>query len=134
MIVEGTVSPDTLLKAYRRFLRLNQIILVFLGIPAGIGIDLFQIRYRKRRFLRIFPFKALIKIRKLRLTLFQLCDDQTDLKTPVTEMHITQDMISHKTVNPLDALSDDSRTEMPYMKGLRYIRPTVIDHHGSRFC
>ena len=45
------------------------IILMLLGISAGIWIDLLQICHGKRRFCRIFSLIALIKIYKLRLTM-----------------------------------------------------------------
>ena len=46
-------------------------------------------------------------------------------------MNITDHLISHKTAHALDALSDNSRTQMAHMKGLCHIGAAVI--HDDRF-
>ena len=43
--------------------------------------------------------------------LAKLCDDKSHLKSPVTEMHITNHIVSHELCDTLNALSDYCRTK-----------------------
>ncbi len=134
MLPEGTVPPHTALELQRGLQCPGLIFRFFLGPGAGKGINLRKLFLRKRQLPGIFPLVIFIKIDQIRFPLLQFRDHKSYGCSPVPQMHIAYALISRITADSLDALSDDSRTEMPYMKGLRYIRPTVIDHHGSRFC
>ena len=65
----------------------------------------------------------------------KFCDDQSHLQTPVSQMYITNHIVSHEFTDALYTLSDDSRTQVSYMKRLGHIGSAVI--HDNRlwiFC
>lgn len=68
------------------------------------------------------------------MALLQLGDDQSHLQTPVSQMHITDHVMSHKFADPLDTLSNDSRAQMSDMQWLGNIGPAVIYNNGLRMC
>ena len=47
-------------------------------------------------------------------------------------MDITNHLMSDKTADPLDALADDRRTQMPDVQRFCHICSTVIDHDRFR--
>ena len=83
---------------------------IYLGFRARCRINILQLGNRKRRLRRILAGIIRVKIYQIRLTVMQLLDDQSHLQSPVTQMNITDHLISHKTAHALDALSDDRRT------------------------
>ena len=83
---------------------------IYLGFRARCRIDILQLGNRKRRLRRILAGIIRVKIYQIRLTVMQLLDDQSHLQSPVTQMHIADDMVSHIAADALDALSDDRGT------------------------
>ena len=69
MVPDGTIGRVAALELKRSLLSPLLKRLVHFGLCAGRRIDLFQLRDRKGRFLRIFPGIAFIEIAKLRLAL-----------------------------------------------------------------
>ena len=57
----------------------------------------------------------------------KLRDDEAHLKTPVTEMYVTDDIIALLNRHPLDRLTDDGRTKVADMERLRRIGSAVVD-------
>ena len=56
-------------------------------------------------------------------------------KAPVTQMHITDHIVSHKFANTFHALTDDRRTQMSYMERFCNVWSAIVDHVGLwRFC
>ena len=132
MVPESHVSWFALLKKMGCLKCLITVSLILFGLPTGTWIDLFQLADGKRCFCRIFTGKAVIKIYQLRFPVFQLGDDQSHLKTPVSKMYITDHLMSYKTSDTLDALTDDRRTEMSYMKRLGNVWSAIIDNDRLR--
>ena len=112
--------------------RLFSVIIMLLRICTCCRINLFQFTDRKWCFFRICSFKVLIKIWKFRFTLLQLCDDQTHLISPVSQMDISCYIISFKTDNTFNALSDDRRTKMSDMQRFCHVRSAVINNNFFR--
>ena len=83
---------------------------IYLGFRARCRIDILQLGNRKWRLRRILAGIIRVKIYQIRLTVMQLLDDQSHLQSPVTQMHIADDMVSHIAADALDALSDDRGT------------------------
>ena len=132
VVPESHVSRFALLKEMCCLQCLITISLVLFGLAAGTWIDLFQFADSKWCFCGIFTCKAVIKIYQLRFPVFQLCDDQSHLKAPVSKMHIADDLMSYKTSDTLDTLADDRRTEMSYVKGFGYVWSAVVDDDRLR--
>ena len=132
VIPESHVSRFALLKKMGCLQCFIAVSLVLFGLAAGTWIDLFQFADGKRCFCGIFPGKAVIKIYQLRFPVFQLCDDQSHLKAPVSKMHIADHLVSYKTSDTLDALADDRRTEMSYVKGFGNVWSAVVDDDRLR--
>ena len=76
MIPESHIAGLSLLQKVRCLQSLVAVILILFGFSAGAGINLFQFSNGKRRFCRIFPLIAVVKIYQLRFAVFQFCDDQ----------------------------------------------------------
>ena len=106
---------------------------ILFGLCAGCGINVLKLGNRKRRFLGIFPLIIVLKIHKFRFAHFQLCDNQPHLQSPISQVHVADHRVTHKPANPLDALPDNGRTQMPYMQRLCHIRSAVINHNFLRF-
>ena len=132
MIPDCPVSSVSVLQQIGSMQCFFSVIFVFFCICTRSRINLFKLSDRKRRSLRILPFKRFIKVRQFRLTLFKLCDDKPHLIAPVSQMDIPDHVISLVAKNPFNTLPDDRRTQMPNMQRLRHIRPAVVDHNGLR--
>ena len=132
MLPQRPVSPMPLLQLCSGFLCLFQIILVLLRVTAGIRIDFLQITNSKGSLLRIPAGVAVVKIGKFWVTPLHLSDNKPDLQAPVPKMNVSQYFIPHIAADPLHALTDNGRTQMPYMKRLCHIRSAIIDHNGLR--
>ena len=110
MFPDGGIWRITLLKLEGRGLRALLEGLVHFGLAACCRINILQLGNRKRRLRRILAGIIRVKIYQIRLTVMQLLDDQSHLQSPVTQMHIADDMVSHIAADALDALSDDRGT------------------------
>ncbi len=132
MIPQCTIAAYTVLQFCSRFQCFFFVCRIFFGFAARGRINLFQLRNGERSFLRIFSFIAVIEVNQLRLTLFHLCDDQAHLKSPVTQMHIADHLMSYKAADPLYTLTDDCRTQMTNMKRFCNIGSAVIYHDRLR--
>ena len=80
---------------------------ILLALSRGKGIDLLEIGDRKGRLLGILPGKAVIKVRKVRLPVFQLRDHKAHLQTPVAEVDVADRGVAVIADDPLDGLADD---------------------------
>ena len=133
VLPERTISAYAILKFLRILQRALLVSFVHLALSAGRRVNLFQIRYGKRRLLRIFSLIAFIKIRKLRLSFLQLCNDLPHLQPPVAQMDIADHLMPRIAQNPFHALSDDCSAQMPDMKRLRHVGSAVVDDDGFLF-
>ena len=106
---------------------------VFFGFTTCTWIDFLQFADGKRCFLRIFSFVSIVKINQFRLAVFQFCNDQPHLQSPVSKMYITDHFVSDKTSDTFDTLPNDRRTKMTYMKWFCNIRSAVVDNDRLRF-
>ena len=84
--------------------------LILLGLLAGSGIDILQLRDGKGCLLREIAAVVLVKIHQVRLSLLKLRDDETHLQAPVAQMHIADDPVSHIAGQALYALADYCRS------------------------
>ena len=132
MLPEGMISFLSLLKLVSRLQCLFFVFFVLFRLQTGGRIDLLKLGNGKRRFRRIVSFPVIVEIRKIRLPVLQLRDDQSHLKAPVAQMHVADRPVAGKMQDPLDALPDYGGTQMPYMKGLRHISSAIVDDHGLR--
>ena len=130
MIPESHISWFSLLQLMRRLQCLITVFLIFFGFTACAWINFFQLTDGKWCFLRIFSLIAVIKINQFRLTMFQLCDNESHLKSPVTKMNITYNLMSNISSDTFDALADDRRTQMSDMKRLCHVRSAVVNNDG----
>ena len=130
MVPDRPVSPVPVLQKIGGMQGFLPVRLVFFGLLAGSGVNLFQFSDGKWRFFRIFSLEILLEIRKLRLTFLQLCNDQSHLIAPVSQVDIPQNLMAHFSCDPFDTLPDNGRAEMPYMERLCHIGSAVIhqDH------
>ncbi len=129
---QGAVTPAPLLKLKSRLHRGLTVRLILLRLSARRGINLLERGYRKRRILRVLTLIILIKINQLRLTAFQLRDNQPHLQPPVAQMHVPDHPVSHKTSDPPYALPDNRRAQMTHMKRLCDIGSAIINHNCAR--
>ena len=129
VIPDGPVAPATLLQLVSCHMGLfgKHGILLLAG---GSGIDLFQIGQSERRFNGVFAGEIGVKIGEVGLALLQLCNDQTHLQTPVTQMDVTDGLIAHKGMKPLQSLTDDSRTQVTNVQRLGDVCSAVVHHNG----
>ncbi len=104
---------------------------ILFGLCTCCRIDFLQFGYGKGSFLGIVSLIVFIKIRQIRLTFLQFHDDQAHLQAPVTKVNITDHLMSGKTSHSLYTLSDDSCTQVAYMKRLCYIRSAIINDDRS---
>ena len=132
MVPQSHVSWLALLKKVSSLKCLLAVCLILFGFAACTWIDFFQLADGKWRFCWIFSCKAVIKIYKLRLSVLQLGDDQSHLKSPVPKMNVTDHLVSHETADSLNALANDGRTKMSYMERLGNVWSAVVDHDGLR--
>ena len=133
VLPERTVSAHAVLEFLCILQRALLIGFVHLALSAGRGVDLFQIRYGKRRFFRVFPFVAFIKIGKLRLPFLQLRNNLPHLQSPVTQVDISDHIVSRIAQNSFYALTDDCGTQMSHMQRLRHIGSAVVNDDGFLF-
>ena len=72
------------------------------------GESVFITHFTNRGFgKRHVAFSAPFKVAKIGLSLLETCDNKSHLKSPVAEMHVTDDLVSCISENPLNALSDN---------------------------
>ena len=133
MLPQGDISRMSFLQLRCDLLCLLHVIFMLFRISARMWIDLFQIRNRKWCLFRIFSRKISIKIRKFRLTMTYFVDDQTDLQSPVTQVHISDHLISHEAADTFYTLSNDCRAQMSYVKWLCDIGSTIINDYRALF-
>ena len=132
MVPESHVPRLTLLKKMSCLQCFLTVCLILLGFAACTWINLLKLTDSKRCLCRIFTCIAVIKIYKLRLSVLQLCNDQSHLKSPVTKMNITNHLMSYETADSLNTFTNNCRTEMTYMKRFGNVRSAVIDYDGLR--
>ena len=130
MLPDGTEWLVTILQFKSSFLCSCFKCLVHFGLAAGSRIDILQLKNGKWSLLRILALKGLIEIWQFWFAVTQLLDDQTHLQPPVTQMHIADHVITQETAHSLDALTDDRRTEMSYMKRFCHIGSAVVHDDG----
>ena len=106
------------------------VFLIYFGFAACTWIDFFQFADGERCFLRIFSLIAVIKINKLRFAVFEFCDDKAHLESPVTEMYVTDHLVSYISADTFDTLSNDRGTKMSYVERFCYVRSAVVDDDG----
>ena len=106
---------------------------ILLGLRTGRRIDLLQLPDGEGCLLRIFPLVVLLEIRKLRLPLLQFLNDQSHLQAPVAQVDVPDHLVPEEPEQPLHALPDDRRPQMPHVKGLGHVGAAVIDDDGLRF-
>ena len=112
--------------------RLLLVGLVLLGPGTGCRIDLLQLGNGKGCLGRVLTCVIFIKIYQIRLALLQLCNNQSHLQTPVTQMDIAGHVVAHEASQTLHALTDDGRAEMSHMQRLRHVGSTVVNDNGLR--
>ena len=135
MVPESHVSRFALLKKMSCFQSFVSVRFILFGLAACTWINFFQLTDRKWCFLRIFSCIRIIKINQLRFSVFQFCNDQSHLKTPVSQMNITDYFMTYETANSLNTLANDCRTKMSYMKRFCNIWSAVVDDDCFRlFC
>ena len=100
---------------------------VLFGFGAGKGIDLFEFGDGKGRLIGIFALKRRVKIRKSGHALFEFRDHEAHLQAPVSQMDITDDILSVEAGDALDRLADDRAAQMSDMQGLGHIGTAVVD-------
>ena len=127
MVPQRTISSHTALQLKGGFHCFFLISRVFLGFTACSRIDLLKLGNGKGRLSRIFSRIGLVKIDKGRLSLLKFLYDQSHLKPPVPKMNVTDHLMTGISCNSLDALPDNSRAQMPYMKGLCHIGSAIIN-------
>ena len=132
MFPKRPVTPHAVLQLISGFHCLFLIGTVLLGSCAGSGINLFQFRNGKRRFLRIISGKTIVKIHQIRLSFLQFRNNQPHLQPPVAQMNIADHLMPRISPDPFYAFTDDCRTQMPYMQRLRHIRSAIIDQYFLR--
>ena len=135
MVPESHVSRFALLKKMSCFQSFVSVRFILFGLAACTWIDLFQLADRKWCFLRILSCVRIFKINQLRFSVFQFRNDQPHLKTPVSQMNITDHFMSYKATDSLNTFSDDCRTKVSYMKRFCNVWSTVVDDDRLRlFC
>ena len=124
----GYVNLDAVsfLQKVRVLQRLFIILRVLLGPPARKGIDLLELAHGEGRFLGILARVIGVEIHEVRLSLFQLCDDQPHLETPVPEMDVAGHLVSEERAHALQGLADDGAAEMSHVEGLRHVGAAVV--------
>ena len=106
--------------------------LILLSLLAGCRVNFLQFANGERRLLRILSFIFLLEIRKFRLPFHKLCNDQSHLISPVSQMDISQNLMPHLSRNTLHTFSDDRGAQMSHMQRFRHIGAAVVhqDHPG----
>ena len=127
MIPDGPVSGIAVLQPMGRFMSLLRKGRIGFAFAGGAGIDLFQFRNGKWRFLRIAAVKGLVEIRKIRLPFLQFRDNLSHLQSPVSQMHIPDGFVTQISADPFQALADDGGSQMSDMKRLCHIGSAVIN-------
>ena len=62
----------------------------------------------------------------------KLLDNQSHLKAPVAQMHVSDYLMSHIAADALNALSNDGRAQMSHVKRLRHVGAAVVHDNGLR--
>ena len=134
MIPDRAVRCVSVLQLQRRLVGSCAEFLVRLRLRAGCRVDLLQFTDGKRSLLRIFSGIGLIKIGQFRLSVTKLLNDQSHLKSPVSQMNVTDHLMPQETSHPLDTLANDGGTEMSHMQRLCHVGSAVIyDDRERRF-
>ena len=128
------VAPVSRLEQIGRVVRARGERLVRLALCAGRGIDLFQLRDRERRFLRIFTGEVRVEVGELRMTVAHLFDDEAHLQAPVAEVDVADDAVAEVAVDALDGLADDGAAQMADVERLGHVRAAVVEDDGARVC
>ena len=130
MFPDGPVAPVSVLELVGSVVGAAGKGLVYLALGAGRGVNLLQLRDGKGRLRRIRTGESWIKIRKLRLPLPQLFNNQAHLQAPVAQVDVADDAVSEVTGDALDALADDGGAEMAHVQRLCHVGPAVVHHNG----
>ena len=133
MLPEGVVAPLVVLQETGRLVGLFRKDLVGLGLGAGGGVDLLQLRDGEGCLHGIFAGEIIVEIGQVGLALPQLGDDQAHLQAPVAQVDVADDRVAEVAVDALDALADDGRAQMADVQGLCHIGAAVVQHHGPLF-
>ena len=133
MLPEGIVPSLLLLQTIGGIEGFRLVGIVFLRLSCRLRIDLLQLADCKWSLLRVLSCEGFVKIRKLRVSVPHLRNDQPHLKAPVPQMDIAQDIVAKIAKGPLDAFPDHCRAQMPDMKRLGHIRSAVVNDNPGRF-
>ena len=130
MVPDGHIASFALLQLQSSFMGTGGEFRILFAAGGGGGVDLFQLTDGERRLGGIFAVKIGVEVGKLRLRFPDALDDQTHLQTPVTQMHVTNDVIAEVTLDALDGLADDGRTDVTHMQGFCHVGSAVVNDHG----
>ena len=103
---------------------------VFLLPGGGGGVKLLQIRQGEGWLGGVLSRKVRVEIRKVRLTVLQLRDDQTHLQTPVAQMNVADGIVAEEGVQPLHGFTDDGGAQVADVQGLCHVGTAVVYHNG----
>ncbi len=115
MTTKSTISSVTLLELNCCFMTQFVKCFILFHLLAGCWIDILKISNCKWRLYWIFTSKIRIKVRKLWHSALSFLNNLTHLKTPVTKMSITYNIVSHVFTYTLYTFTNNCWTKMSYM-------------------